>query len=62
MSSHDGVLVVSWSFAAPIEAVWSALTDPALLSRWLGEAVECDVRVGGSLVVDMARGTSLEAT
>jgi uncharacterized protein YndB with AHSA1/START domain len=33
-------------FETPIEDVWSAITDPTLLARWLGE-VEGDFRVGG---------------
>jgi uncharacterized protein YndB with AHSA1/START domain len=34
---------------APPEEVWRWLTDPELLSRWLGADAEVDVRPGGDL-------------
>jgi uncharacterized protein YndB with AHSA1/START domain len=37
--------------------VWAAWTEPAILSLWLGTAIECDIRVGGRLVVDHGEGT-----
>jgi len=34
--------------AAPIEKVWAALTDPALITEWmLDEDVRVDLRIGG---------------
>lgn len=56
LSLNNAALVVSWSFQAPIETVWSGLTDPALQSRWLGTAVESDFRPGGRLVIDHGEG------
>lgn len=46
--SEDGVGVVRIEdrFDAPIDEVWSALTEPARLAQWYGE-VEGDLRVGG---------------
>ncbi len=58
LSLNNGALVVSWSFQAPIETVWSGLTDPVLQSRWLGTAVESDIRPGGRLVIDHGEGAS----
>ncbi|SOD86207.1 SRPBCC family protein [Streptomyces sp. Ag109_G2-15] len=39
---------------APVERVWSVLTEPAFLGRWFGtgEPVEIDLRPGGLLVFD----------
>jgi uncharacterized protein YndB with AHSA1/START domain len=37
--------------AAPPEEVWRWLTEPKLLSRWLGAEVEVEVRPGGDLRV-----------
>lgn len=33
---------------APIERVWSAVTDPEQLAAWLGDDVDLDVRPGGA--------------
>ena len=52
-----GVVSLAWSLEAPPERVWSAWTDPALLPQWLGEAVACDIRKGGLLVVDHGEDT-----
>jgi uncharacterized protein YndB with AHSA1/START domain len=35
------------ALAAPPERVWRALTDPAELAAWFGQAAELDLRVGG---------------
>lgn len=56
LALNDGAVTVSWSFQAPIAAVWRGLTDPALLSRWLGTVVEIDIRTGGRLVIDHGQG------
>jgi uncharacterized protein YndB with AHSA1/START domain len=41
-----GVVRIEDRFDAPIDEVWSALTDPARLAQWYGE-VEGDLRLGG---------------
>lgn len=56
VSTDDGGLVVVWSLSAPARAVWGGFDDPAMLSQWLGQSIECDVRPGGSLVVDHGEG------
>ena len=56
LSLNNGALVVSWSVMAPIETVWSGLTDRALQPRWLGIAIESDIRPGGRLIVDHGGG------
>ncbi|MFT2693478.1 SRPBCC domain-containing protein [Clavibacter zhangzhiyongii] len=55
-SPRPGVVWISWSFARSPDAVWSALTDPAAIARWLGDPVTCDIRPGGELVVDHGDG------
>jgi uncharacterized protein YndB with AHSA1/START domain len=35
--------------AHPIDAVWSAITEPGELDHWFPSAVELDLRVGGKL-------------
>ena len=56
LALNDGAVTVSWSFQAPIAAVWRGLTDPALLPQWLGTVVEIDIRTGGRLVIDHGQG------
>jgi uncharacterized protein YndB with AHSA1/START domain len=56
LSLNNDALIVSWLFQAPIETVWSGLTDPVRQSRWLGTAVESDIRPGGILVIDHGEG------
>lgn len=56
ISTDDGALVVAWALSLPPQAVWAVFDDPALLSQWLGQPVECDVRPGGRLVVDHGEG------
>ena len=34
-------------FAAPIERVWRAITDPGELSRWFGDGARIEMREGG---------------
>lgn len=41
-----GIVRMEDRLDAGIDDVWSALTDPARLARWLGE-IEGDLRVGG---------------
>jgi uncharacterized protein YndB with AHSA1/START domain len=52
-----GVVSLAWSLEAPPERVWSAWTAPTMLPFWLGEAVACDIRKGGLLVVDHGEDT-----
>src|ERR1700712_3056568 len=44
--------------AAPLERVWSVLTEPALVGVWFGHGVpiEIDLRVGGTMVLDFGAG------
>lgn len=35
---------------APIERVWTVLTDPAYVARWFGDKAEIDLRPGGAAV------------
>jgi uncharacterized protein YndB with AHSA1/START domain len=42
-----GVVRMEDRFDADIENLWSALTDPGRLARWMGE-VEGDLRLGGA--------------
>ena len=48
LRSADGMGVVRMEdrVLATIDSVWSALTDPSRLSRWLGD-IEGDLRLGG---------------
>ncbi len=61
LALNDGAVTVAWSFQAPIAAVWRGLTDPALLSRWLGTVVEIDIRTGEGWLSTMARDNCLAA-
>jgi uncharacterized protein YndB with AHSA1/START domain len=36
---------------APLETVWSIVTEPAHIGTWLGDSAEVDLRPGGELVV-----------
>jgi uncharacterized protein YndB with AHSA1/START domain len=53
---------IPWSFACPPAVLWAALTEPASIAQWLGDAVECDIRPGGSLVVDHDEGYRSRST
>lgn len=49
----DREIVIARTFHAPAEAVWGAITEPALIARWWAgrrgaiKSVEGDLRVGG---------------
>lgn len=49
----DREIVIARTFRAPAQAVWVAITDPALIARWWAgrrgtiKSVEHDLRVGG---------------
>ena len=49
LRSQDGkgVVTVRDRFDTDIDDLWSAITDPARIARWLGE-VAGDLRVGGA--------------
>jgi uncharacterized protein YndB with AHSA1/START domain len=50
---NDRTITLTRAFAAPVEKVWAAWTDPAVLPRWFGpEGIACvtqdiDIREGG---------------
>jgi len=51
-----GALVVTQQIAAPREAVFDFLVDPAKMVRWIGTAVELDPVEGGTLRIDVGGG------
>ena len=40
---------------APVETVWSLVTEPKHIARWLSNAAEVDLRPGGELVPQFDR-------
>ncbi|NYF98815.1 SRPBCC domain-containing protein [Janibacter cremeus] len=56
ISVDDDAVAVAWSLSVPVHAAWAGLSDPAVLSLWLGQCIECDVRSDGRLVVDHGDG------
>ena len=40
---------------APVERVWSALTEAEHIGRWFGDAAEIDLRPGGEMTVSWAK-------
>lgn len=46
-ADSKGVVRIEDSFDTDIDDLWSALTDPCRLARWIGE-VEGDLRLGGA--------------
>jgi uncharacterized protein YndB with AHSA1/START domain len=64
----DRDVYISRSFAAPRATVWKFWTDPAHLAEWFGptgmhtpvEAIEVDLREGGSWSLGMTNDTSGE--
>lgn len=57
ISTFDGVVRIIWCFTAPVQTVWSGITDRSLLPQWLGQPLECDLRAGGGIIVDHGGGT-----
>jgi uncharacterized protein YndB with AHSA1/START domain len=51
-STADGAYIVTFDrvMQRSPEEIWSALTDPERLARWLGD-VEVDLRVGGAFII-----------
>ncbi len=47
--------------AAPASRVWTALIEPALLSRWMGPGARVRPKVGGSFVTTLEPGIHREA-
>ncbi len=52
LESHDGLQVIRFRrrLAHPIERVWAALTEPAQMIAWLGDA-DVELEEGGRFVV-----------
>jgi uncharacterized protein YndB with AHSA1/START domain len=53
---HGYILVYQRLFDAPAERVWSAITDPTILARWLCPNVEVELRLGGAFVIPFHDG------
>jgi uncharacterized protein YndB with AHSA1/START domain len=61
--SVDGsVAVVRFArwYAAPAAEVWSALTDPERMARWLGAEVSIEARAGGAVALRWAGGEEMD--
>ncbi|HTR75559.1 MAG TPA: SRPBCC family protein [Solirubrobacterales bacterium] len=41
---------------APVETVWSIVTEPEQISRWFADRAEVDLRPGGDIVFTFASG------
>lgn len=58
-------LTIERMFDAPIEAVWKAWTDPAMIKQWWGPdnvsipECEIDLRVGGKIYIVMEAGEAM---
>ena len=63
LRSHDGtgVVTVQDRFDTDIDDLWSAITDPARIARWLGQ-VEGDLRVGGEFRAHFSLASGWEGT
>ena len=53
---HQAHITRSVELDAPVDDVWRALTEPALLADWLDSAVDLDVRPGGEGAIVEADG------
>jgi uncharacterized protein YndB with AHSA1/START domain len=56
-----GVVTVRDRFDTDIDDLWSAITDPARIARWLGE-VEGDLRLGGEFRAHFSLASGWEGT
>ena len=56
-----GVVTVLDRFDTDIDDLWSAITDPARLARWLGQ-VEGDLRLGGEFRAHFSLASGWEGT
>ncbi|MGD0699137.1 MAG: SRPBCC family protein [Trebonia sp.] len=63
LRSQDGkgAVTVQDRFDTDIDDLWSAITDPARLARWLGE-VEGDLRAGGEFRAHFSLASGWEGT
>ena len=63
LRSHDGtgVVTVQDRFDTDIDDLWSAITDPVRIARWLGQ-VEGDLRVGGEFRAHFSLASGWEGT
>ena len=63
LRSQDGtgVVTVQDRFDTDIDDLWSAITDPVRLARWLGE-VEGDLRLGGEFRAHFSLASGWEGT
>jgi uncharacterized protein YndB with AHSA1/START domain len=63
LRSHDGtgVVTVQDRFNTDIDDLWSAITDPDRLARWLGE-VKGDLRLGGEFRAHFSLASGWEGT
>src|ERR1700722_9023183 len=63
LGSRDGqgVVTVQDRFDTDIDDLWSAITDPARIARWLGE-VEGDLRLGGEFRAHFSLASGWEGT
>ncbi|SDL40471.1 SRPBCC family protein [Tessaracoccus oleiagri] len=52
ISIHEGEIKLDWRIDAPRARVWQCITDPDLLSQWLGVLVEGIIAPGSTFVVD----------
>jgi len=61
--THDGtgVVTVQDRFDTDIDDLWSAITNPARLARWLGE-IEGDLRLGGEFRAHFSLASGWEGT
>lgn len=55
-AATGSALVVTQQIAAPRDAVFDFLVDPAKMVRWIGTAVELDPVEGGTLRIDVGDG------
>ena len=46
---------------APVDLVWSALTEAEHIGRWFGDAAEIDLRPGGEMTVSWAKHGAFSA-
>jgi uncharacterized protein YndB with AHSA1/START domain len=55
-AAADTALVVTQQIAAPLDAVFDFLVDPAKMVRWIGAAVDLDPVEGGVLRIEIGDG------
>ena len=67
--SNDDAILIQTTFNAPIEKVWNAWTDAAIISKWFGSdpngrvlKAEIDVRAGGNFEITFRDSDDTEHT